>query len=80
MRESRYSAQLRTPFPCLPLPLAFAPSVSPIASRGKPLAAAYIPYPSATSATPKHTRSTPDHLAKLISSPRIYFAPNVPTT
>lgn len=80
MRESRYSAQLTTPFRCLPLLLDFSPSVIPIAPRGKLLAAAYIPYPSATSATPRHTSSTPDHLAKLISSPRIYFAPNVPTT
>ena len=80
MREPRYSAQLRMPFRCLRLLLSFAPSAIPIVSRGKPLAAGSIPYPNATSATPRHTSTTPDHLAKLISSPRMYFAPNVPTT
>lgn len=37
-------------------------------------------YPAATRATPAQTRMTPAQRATLISSPRIYFAPNVPTT
>jgi 4-amino-4-deoxy-L-arabinose transferase-like glycosyltransferase len=37
-------------------------------------------YPAATSATPAQTRMTPAQRATLISSPKIYFAPKVPTT
>jgi hypothetical protein len=37
-------------------------------------------YPAATSATPVQTRMTPAQRATLMSSPKIYFAPNVPTT
>jgi len=37
-------------------------------------------YPAATSVTPTQTRMTPAQRATLISSPKIYFAPNVPTT
>jgi hypothetical protein len=37
-------------------------------------------YPAATSATPAQTRTTPAQRATLISSPKMYFAPRVPTT
>jgi len=37
-------------------------------------------HPAATKATPAQTRMTPAQRATLISSPRIYFAPKVPTT
>jgi hypothetical protein len=37
-------------------------------------------YPVATSATPAQTRMTPAQRATLISSPKMYFAPKVPTT
>ena len=36
--------------------------------------------PTATSATPAQTSTTPAHRAALTSSPKIYFAPKVPTT
>jgi len=36
--------------------------------------------PAATSATPAQTSTTPAHRAALTSSPKIYFAPKVPTT
>jgi hypothetical protein len=36
-------------------------------------------YPAATSATPAQTRTTPAQRATLTSSPKMYFAPNVPT-
>ena len=37
-------------------------------------------YPAATSATPAQTRTTPAQRAMLTSSPKMYFAPKVPTT
>jgi hypothetical protein len=37
-------------------------------------------YPAATRATPAQTKMTPAQRAALISSPKIYFAPKVPTT
>jgi 4-amino-4-deoxy-L-arabinose transferase-like glycosyltransferase len=37
-------------------------------------------YPAATSATPAQTKTTPAQRATLTSSPKMYFAPRVPTT
>ena len=73
-------AQIRAPFsrplnqPALPLQLP-----QRLDSQNRALAG-YIAYPNATSATPAHTSTTPAQRAALTSSPKIYLAPNVPTT
>src|SRR5260370_32195273 len=79
MCKAGYTAQIRT-F----RPQAESAAVQPlfphrlVSPNSAP--AGYIAYPKATSATPAQTSTTPVQRAKLTSSPKIYFAPNVPTT
>ncbi len=80
MCKAGYPAQIRGPLARRQTPPAFRLLGSELLDTWNRATAAYIAYPSATSATPAHTSKTPVHRAALTSSPKIYFAPNVPTT